>query len=312
MSILRNVLHALNPRKEDVFYDWEREKARIKDIRGLAKGLPLDEHYCRHQVVAITDKLDRQLAFVGWDGKLNTFFAQVGPPDKDVPTDIDPERMVFEVGTTPGEIETLEQLSRLLWNDAEVPWAELLREVGDHLEAYQKADLTRRFEEYQDYAIAFPAPGIDHFVIERGGEPPAFMSRRWMADKTQPVWTEEIANALLLPLECLARDLLEKAEVESSYLQADGIQIRRESEAADDFAAYWATLPEPEPDLPPLPSYLDPEEADYYAAMHEWQGYAKDDPHNAGVSFQQWAKHSYEPEEESKRSQRRKDSGMSL
>jgi hypothetical protein len=106
------------------------------------------DHVCRHSVPAVGGDYEEPdwkdlIGFVGWDRALNTMFFQMGFPDPDDPTEIDPERMVKWVGTRWKEIPTVDQLGAFLWNGAEgdkhigPPWAQLSRELGEHLEATQ-------------------------------------------------------------------------------------------------------------------------------------------------------------------------------
>ncbi len=110
-------------------------------------ALTLDPHECRHRVPAIGDSPECEVAYVGWNGDLNTYFLQVGEAGDDM-TEIDPRRIVFQVGTERGDVSDINELCGIAWNGKKDPWAQISPAIGAHLEQYRKADNKRRFLDY--------------------------------------------------------------------------------------------------------------------------------------------------------------------
>lgn len=72
---------------------------------------------------------DDLVVWLGWDGNLGTYFAQVVPPGLG-----DPDDLLLWAGTTPGEIVDVNRLPVLVG-----PWADLKSSLLGRLQADRRA-----------------------------------------------------------------------------------------------------------------------------------------------------------------------------
>jgi hypothetical protein len=113
------------------FEAWQRGLAlTTEEVHRLARSLDAEsiaDHQCRHLIRPHDESLR---VYVGWDGTLDTYFLQVGPPESEQSAEIDGERMTEPRGNEWQELPTLEALV-----EAVAPYATLTLTAESHLRA---------------------------------------------------------------------------------------------------------------------------------------------------------------------------------